>query len=129
MRLAHRDTIDLDVLGVDTSTPNGRSVFGIFASIAEFERKLIRDHVRSGLALAKRSGRKFGRPRVVVDASKVAFLRAQERSWSAISTELGIGKATAQRAVLACPKTLPTDTPNYLIFKGRKYSNLIAQNR
>ena len=32
--------------GVDTSTPNGRLVFGIFASIAEFERELIRDRVR-----------------------------------------------------------------------------------
>jgi DNA invertase Pin-like site-specific DNA recombinase len=35
--------------GVDTSTPNGRLVFGIFASIAEFERELIRDRVRSWL--------------------------------------------------------------------------------
>src|ERR1700730_14106605 len=34
---------------VDTSTPNGRLVFGIFASIAEFERELIRDRVRSGI--------------------------------------------------------------------------------
>ena len=34
--------------GVDTSTPNGRLVFGIFASIAEFERELIRERVRSG---------------------------------------------------------------------------------
>jgi DNA invertase Pin-like site-specific DNA recombinase len=34
--------------GVATSTPNGRLLFGIFASIAEFERELIRDSVRSG---------------------------------------------------------------------------------
>ena len=43
--------------GVDASTPNGRLVFGIFTSIAEFERELIRDRVRSGLALARSRGR------------------------------------------------------------------------
>jgi hypothetical protein len=53
--------------GVDTSTPNGRLVFGIFASIAEFERELIRDRVKSGLALAKSRGKRLGRPRVNVD--------------------------------------------------------------
>ncbi|MGD0920320.1 MAG: recombinase family protein [Terriglobia bacterium] len=91
--------------GVDTSTPNGRLVFGIFASIAEFERELIRDRVRSGLALARSRGRRLGRPRIVVDASKVVSLRAQGRSWAAISAEMGIGRGTAQRAWLACPKT------------------------
>ncbi len=39
--------------GVDTSTPNGRLVFGIFASIAEFERELIRYRVRAGLRNAR----------------------------------------------------------------------------
>ncbi len=46
--------------GVDTSTPNGRLVFGIFASIAEFERELIRDRVRSGLAAARAKGKRIG---------------------------------------------------------------------
>jgi DNA invertase Pin-like site-specific DNA recombinase len=50
--------------GVDTSTANGRLVFGIFASIAEFERELIRERVRSGLQHAKSKGIRLGRPRL-----------------------------------------------------------------
>src|SRR5690242_21823942 len=77
--------------GVDTSTPNGRLVFGIFASIAEFERELIRDRVRSGLAAAKARGKKLGRPRVSPDASKIASLREAGRSWPQIAKQLGVG--------------------------------------
>lgn len=90
--------------GVDTSTPNGRLIFGIFASIAEFERELIRDRVKSGLAHARAQGKRLGRPRVAVDASRVAVLRAQGQSWASISEKLGIGKGTAQRAFLRLPK-------------------------
>ncbi len=84
--------------GVDTSTPNGRLVFGIFASIAEFERELIRDRVRSGMAAARARGARIGRPRKSVDAEKVAELRAQGTSWRAIAHELGVGVGTVRRA-------------------------------
>ena len=84
--------------GVDTSTPNGRLVFGIFASIAEFERELIRDRVRSGLAAARARGRRLGRPRVSVDESRIAELRAEGRGWKAIAAELGVGVGTILRA-------------------------------
>jgi DNA invertase Pin-like site-specific DNA recombinase len=73
--------------GVDTSTPNGRLVFGIFASIAEFERELIRDRVRSGLAAAKAKGKLIGRPRVPADGLRIASLRRQGRSWAEITRE------------------------------------------
>lgn len=87
--------------GVDTSTPNGRLVFGIFASIAEFERELIRDRVRSGLAAARAKGKRLGRPRREVDASRIISLRASGASWRAISRQLGVGIATLYRASLA----------------------------
>jgi DNA invertase Pin-like site-specific DNA recombinase len=83
--------------GVDTSTPNGRLVFGIFASIAEFERELIRDRVRSGLAAAKARGKQLGRPRVAVEL-RIAELRAEGRGWKAIAAELGVGVGTILRA-------------------------------
>jgi DNA invertase Pin-like site-specific DNA recombinase len=91
--------------GVDTSTPNGRLVFGIFASIAEFERELIRDRVRSGLAAARAKGKRVGRPRVAVNASSIASLRHQGRSWAEITRETGVSKGTAQRALAGLPKT------------------------
>jgi DNA invertase Pin-like site-specific DNA recombinase len=84
--------------GVDTSTPNGRLVFGIFASIAEFERELIRDRVRSGLAAAKAKGKRLGRPRVSVDVAKIASLRALGTPWRTISRQMGLGIGTLHKA-------------------------------
>jgi DNA invertase Pin-like site-specific DNA recombinase len=84
--------------GVDTSTPNGRLVFGIFASIAEFERELIRDRVRSGLASAKARGKHLGRPRIFVDAKRIATLRSAGTSWAKIGEALGVGEGTVRRA-------------------------------
>src|SRR5438045_68225 len=66
--------------GVDTSTANGRLVFGIFASIAEFERELIRDRVRSGLAAARAKGKRLGRPIAILDMKRVEHLR-NDQGW------------------------------------------------
>lgn len=93
--------------GVDTSTPNGRLVFGIFATIAEFERELIRGRVRSGLAAARAKGKRIGRPRVNANAHQIASLRAAGASWSDICQQTGLSKGVAQRAFYGLPKTLP----------------------
>ena len=90
--------------GVDTSTPNGRLVFGIFASIAEFERELIRDRVKSGIAAARSKGKRLGRPRVSVDAARIAVLRDSGASWSAITVQLGLSAGTAKRAYYSLSK-------------------------
>jgi DNA invertase Pin-like site-specific DNA recombinase len=84
--------------GVDTSTPNGRLVFGIFASIAEFERELIRDRVKSGIAAARSKGKRLGRPRVSLDLAKIAALRASGRSWPQIAEALAVSVGTVYQA-------------------------------
>jgi DNA invertase Pin-like site-specific DNA recombinase len=84
--------------GVDTSTPNGRLVFGIFASIAEFERELIRDRVKSGIAAARSKGKRLGRPRVSVDVTRIASLRASGLSWPKIAAEVGVSVGTVYQA-------------------------------
>lgn len=84
--------------GVDTSTPNDRLVLGIFASIAKFEREVIRDRVRSGLAATKAKGKHLGRPRVVFDELRIAEIRAEGRGWKALATGLGVGVGTVLRA-------------------------------
>lgn len=60
---------------IDTTTPNGRLVFHLFAALADFERDLIRERTRAGLAVAKARGRKGGR-RPVVTPDKLARARA-----------------------------------------------------
>ena len=92
--------------GVDTSTPNGRLVFGIFASIAEFERELIRDRVKSGIAAARSKGKKLGRPMVRVDAARIATLRDSGATWRTITRQLGISAGTAKRAYYSLSKNL-----------------------
>src|SRR5437764_681967 len=96
--------------GVDTSTPNGRLIFGIFASIAEFERELIRERIKSGLDAARAKGKRLGRPRgtsewrsglrtttEVEDAAQIRALRSTGTSWRAISKQLSIPLGTVWR--------------------------------
>lgn len=67
---------------IDTTTANGRLVFGIFAALAEFERELIAERTRTGLAAARARGRLGGRPRKM-DA---AMLRMVMRAMAARDT-------------------------------------------
>ncbi len=93
---------------IDTSSPLGGAIFTIISAVAQLERDIIAERVKAGLRKAKANGRKLGRPRVAVDATRIAYLRAQRRSWAEISRQLGIGKGTAQRAFYSLPKN-PAD--------------------
>jgi DNA invertase Pin-like site-specific DNA recombinase len=87
---------------MDTSTPAGKMVFTVLGAVAELERSLIAERVRAGLRNARAKGKKLGRPRVTVDASQIARLRASGLSWPKIAREMGVSVGTvyaARRAV------------------------------
>lgn len=83
----------------DATTPGGRLIFGIFAAIAEFERALIIDRTKAGLAAAKASGKPVGRPRLVTPA-RAQIAREQRDTGmglTAIARELRVSRATVVR--------------------------------
>ena len=85
---------------IDTSTAQGRMVFGIFASLAEFERELIRERTQAGLTSARARGRKGGRPKGMTQAAieKATIAEALYKNGSIpvkkIAEQLGISKTT-----------------------------------
>jgi DNA invertase Pin-like site-specific DNA recombinase len=84
---------------MDTTTPTGKMIFTVLGAVAELERSLIVERVRAGLRNARAKGKTLGRPRKIVDATKIAALRAQGRSWRDIAREVGTNTASARRAV------------------------------
>src|SRR5262249_4515001 len=97
---------------IDTSTPMGKMIFTVLAAVAELERNLIRERVHMGISRARKQGKQLGRPRIEVDSRQIAGLRARGRSWNQIAKELGIGKGTAQRALVSLPKNLSAEQPH-----------------
>lgn len=83
---------------MDTSTPAGKMVFTVLGAVAELERSLIAERVRAGLRNARSKGKKLGRPRVAVDAARIASMRASGASWQTITRQLGVSAGTAKRA-------------------------------
>jgi DNA invertase Pin-like site-specific DNA recombinase len=85
---------------LDTSTPTGKLVFHVVGSVAEFERDIIRDRVRAGLANARRKGIRLGRPSILAKVSpKIHLLKEKGLSNRAIARKLKVGEATVRRAL------------------------------
>jgi DNA invertase Pin-like site-specific DNA recombinase len=87
---------------IDTTTPNGKMAFSIFAGLAEFERDLMIERTKAGLAAARARGRRGGRPYKMTPA-KLRLARASMSDAETIvrdlCTELGITRQTLYRHV------------------------------
>lgn len=87
---------------IDTTTANGRLIFGIFAALAEFERELIVERTKAGLAAARARGRKGGRPFKMTPA-KLRLVEAAmgkpETVVADLCAEIGITRQTLYRFV------------------------------
>ncbi|KHK00164.1 DNA-invertase [Desulfovibrio sp. TomC] len=91
-------------LQFDLSTPQGKLIASMMAALAEFERDLLREWVRSGIAAAKAQGKTFGRrpghrPKADRLAPKVLRLVEEDRSYRDIAKELKLSKNTVMSIV------------------------------
>ena len=85
---------------IDTTTPSGRLIFHVFASLAEFERSLIRGRTNAGLAAARSRGRLGGRkpslsPEKIAAAKKM--YESNDSTVAEIAEVLGVSRATVYR--------------------------------
>ena len=101
------DLVSLGDPGLDTSSPHGRLIFSVMGAVAEFERDLIRERTRAGMASAKRRGARVGRPRVHVPVGQARCLLAKGWTQMAVAEELGVSRATLVRAL----KRVSPETP------------------
>jgi DNA invertase Pin-like site-specific DNA recombinase len=87
---------------IDTTTPSGKLIFGIFAALAEFERELISERTKAGLASARARGRKGGAPFKMTAAKlrlAMAAMGKPETKVGELCLELGITRQTLYRHI------------------------------
>ena len=84
--------------GVDTTTPAGRALFQMLGVFAEFERAIIVERVRAGIARARAQGEHLGRPHVAPDVeAAIRAALAAGRGIRATARGLGVGVSAVQR--------------------------------
>ena len=87
---------------IDTTTPNGRLMFGVFGALAEFERELIVERTKAGLAAARARGRHGGRPYKMTPAKlrlAQAAMGRRDTGVGDLCAELGVTRQTLYRHV------------------------------
>jgi len=90
--------------GIDSKTAAGRMVIGVLASMAEFERELIKERTALKRETSRANGTRFGRPRKVDDTEHISTARrmkADGHTGKDIAKYLGVGRATLYRYLAA----------------------------
>ncbi len=82
---------------MDSTTPTGRLLRNIFASVAEYEREMIRERVIAGLRKAKADGKHIGRPRAVLNRRRIEQLRQEGLSWRGTAERMGLPMSTVYK--------------------------------
>jgi DNA invertase Pin-like site-specific DNA recombinase len=86
--------------GLDTTTPSGKAMFQMLGVFAEFERAMIQERVRAGLARARAEGKTLGRPPIpekTERAVQTALKKKNRPGLRKIASALGVGVGTVQR--------------------------------
>ncbi len=92
-------------LGMDTSTPTGKLMLTVLGGIAQFEREMMLERQREGVAKAKAAGKYKGRkPTSDVIRQEVVRLAGERMTKTAIAGQLNIGEATVYRILAAASK-------------------------
>jgi DNA invertase Pin-like site-specific DNA recombinase len=98
---------------IDTVSPAGRLTYHVLSAVAEFERELLRERVRAGLAQARRNGKRLGRPALRhFDADEIAEIRQLRKSGASVrslairfgTTQYVISKFSERRENAPAPK-------------------------
>lgn len=97
---AKKVNLRIIALGIDTATPTGRLMVNLLGSIGQFEREIMLERQREGIAKAHREGKYVGRqPTALRQTEKVLALKAEGMSNLDIAKHVGIGKSSVYRIV------------------------------
>lgn len=98
-------TVRIINLGLDTQTPTAKLILNVLGSIAQFEREMMLERQREGIARAQAEGKYKGR-KPIADTKRVDVLRlnAEGLTKAAIASKLQIGEATVYRVLASTPK-------------------------
>jgi DNA invertase Pin-like site-specific DNA recombinase len=97
---AKKANLQVLAMGLDTSTATGRLMLNVIGSVAQFEREMMLERQREGIANAKAQGKYKGRaPTARAKAIEIAALKAQGLGGTEIARKLGIGRASVYRVL------------------------------